>query len=189
MFRLIGTILFFFFDAPAGLTLQQREALASEAEDRRGYAVDATLENSVRKMEDGRPSQSVTALLSHGLANDAFHQLLAVHFEDPSTDSLSAREQRQYDVLRHRELPQPFSDRLLTAITERVATLPRGVGAGPSGHRYEHIRAVAATSTGSAILPQLLLLLANSMEAGIGRCLRLGWQLCSKQQRGTRFVQ
>ena len=148
-------------DAPAGLTLQQREALASEAEDRRGYAVDATLENSVRKMEDGRPSQSVTALLSHGLANDAFHQLLAVHFEDPSTDSLSAREQRQYDVLRHRELPQPFSDRLLTAITERVATLPRGVGAGPSGHRYEHIRAVAATSTGSAILPQLLLLLAN----------------------------
>ena len=54
-------------DAPPGLTLQQREALASEAEDRRGYAVDPALENSVRKMEDGRPSQSVTALLSHGL--------------------------------------------------------------------------------------------------------------------------
>eukprot|EP01043_Picozoa_sp_COSAG02_P063592 COSAG02_NODE_9056_length_2346_cov_6.077437_2_plen_105_part_00 len=38
-------------DSPAGLTAQQRTALASEAEARRGYAVDPTLENSVRKMD------------------------------------------------------------------------------------------------------------------------------------------
>ena len=106
-------------DSPAGLTAQQRAALASEAETRRGYAVDPTLENSVRKMEDGRPSQSVTALLSHGMASGAFEQLLAVHFLDPSIDALSAEAQLQYDALRQGALPQPFCDKLLKAITER----------------------------------------------------------------------
>ncbi len=120
--------------------------------------MDPTLENSDRKMEDGRPSQSVTALLSHGMASGAFEQLLAVHFLDPSTDALSAEAQLQYDTLRQGALPQPFCDKLLKAITERVATLPRGIGAGPSGHRYEHLRAISGTSTGRVVVPQLLLI-------------------------------
>ena len=45
--------------------------------------IDNKLEYSVRKMKDGRPSQSVQALTSHGLAEDAFDDLMAVHFEAP----------------------------------------------------------------------------------------------------------
>ena len=42
-----------------------------------------------------------------------------------------------------------------------MPTLPRGVGAGPSGHRYEHLRAVADSAAGSHAVIELCMLLAG----------------------------
>ena len=89
--------------------------------------------------------------MSHGLAVNAFDDLLEVHFEVPDGvgDPLTAAEQAQYERLKARPLPRAFAELLRAELERRLPTLPRGVGAGPSGHRYEHLRAVADSAVGS----------------------------------------
>eukprot|EP01046_Picozoa_sp_COSAG06_P005995 COSAG06_NODE_275_length_18581_cov_31.316145_3_plen_106_part_00 len=50
------------------------------------------LEQSVSKVQDGRLSQSVQLLLSHGIAEGAFDQLLALHYEPEGDQTLTRAE-------------------------------------------------------------------------------------------------
>jgi hypothetical protein len=68
-------------ECPAPIGVAQRLAMETEADDRRDYQIDKKYEHSVTKIKDGRPSQSVQALVSHGMAENAFDDLLAVHFD------------------------------------------------------------------------------------------------------------
>ena len=99
-------------------------------------------------MKHGRPSQSVQILTSEGLSENAFDDLLAVHFEAPQGHDLNNAEQRLYDRSRDTHLTVAFKKRFRDNLSQKLRTLPRGIGAGPSGERYEHLRSVASTATG-----------------------------------------
>ena len=70
-------------------------------------------------------------------------------------DPLTAAEQAQYERLKSRPLPRAFAELLREELEKRSPTLPRGVGAGPSGHRCEHLRAVADSAAGSHAVVEL----------------------------------
>ena len=86
---------------PAPYTSEQRQASQAERDARRGYAADPTLQHSVLKMECGKPSQSLAALMSYGVAPDAFDELAALHFQPDPADplALTAEEAANYDRL------------------------------------------------------------------------------------------
>eukprot|EP01047_Picozoa_sp_COSAG01_P049584 COSAG01_NODE_4929_length_4614_cov_15.381395_3_plen_188_part_00 len=137
-------------EAPAPLTDSQRQALQAERNHRRGYTADDQLEASVRKMTQGRPSQSLAILMSHGVNPDAFDALLDLHFEPPAVDphALSDTEHMRYHYLRQQAPTPAFEAALRAELEKRLPKLRRGVGPGPSGERYEYLAAAAMTPGG-----------------------------------------
>jgi len=153
--------------APPPLTAEMRAEAEAEAALRRGWHTDAKWEHSVYAVECQRPGKGLGGLLSAGIATGRFvwDKLLDLHFlpmgEDPAfaADSdpaeLNPAEEAEYQRLRRAELDPGYMSRVKDAIAKHVRTLPMGVGPGPDGERYEHIRAVAGTEVGLQSLVDL----------------------------------
>eukprot|EP01043_Picozoa_sp_COSAG02_P067413 COSAG02_NODE_10825_length_1850_cov_1.796117_1_plen_140_part_10 len=107
------------------------------------------------------------------MAENAFDDLLAVHFEAPDIGQLSDTEQRAYDRCKTTHLTATFKRRFRESLAQKLRTLPRGIGAGPSGERYEHLKAVAGTDTGMTTLLSLGELMAERSWGGPMRDCRL----------------
>jgi hypothetical protein len=118
-------------EAPAPLTDSQRQALQAERNHRRGYTADDQLEASVRKMTQGRPSQSLAILMSHGV--NPGRMMLDLHFEPPVVDphELSDAEHGRYHYLRQQAPTPAFEAALRAELEKRLPKLRRGVGPGP----------------------------------------------------------
>ena len=64
------------------------------------------------------------------------------------TVELTEDEQARFDALCMGPHDPLFLARVRDELAKVLATLPKGVGAGPSGERYEHLRHVASSSVG-----------------------------------------
>eukprot|EP01052_Picozoa_sp_SAG31_P040349 SAG31_NODE_5821_length_2309_cov_7.914480_1_plen_399_part_01 len=116
---------------------------------------------AIRAVQSGRPGHACRLLTSHGLCTDddeAFDFLRSVHFPAPDVDpaALSPEEQAAYDVARAAPLDNATMVLLRGQFEKIVPTLPSGVGPGPSGLRYEHLRAAHASPDGAAALQDIL---------------------------------
>ena len=83
------------------------------------------MESAVLKMTQGRPSQSLAILLSHGVSPDAYDALLDLHFAPADADpqALTDAEQTRYNRLRH-QVPTPeFEAALRTELQRRLPKL------------------------------------------------------------------
>jgi len=104
-------------------------------------------------MECGRPSAALNHLLSSGVADPTDPQtwisLTNVHFAPhEDLEQLNAEEQARYDALCTGAQAPAWLARVREQLARNLSKLPKGVGAGSSGERYEHLRAVADTVGG-----------------------------------------
>ena len=116
-----------------------------EQDHRRGYTADKQLDGAILKMTQGRPSQSLAILMSHGANPDAYNELLELHFRPPESDpqALTDSETARYEYLRAQPPTPEFEARVRAELQKKVPKLRSGVGSGPSGERYEHLAAAA----------------------------------------------
>ena len=99
-----------------------------------------------------------------------------MQFKPPAADpaALSPEEERLYAQLLQADWSEEMTQAVTLALHEIVPALESGIGAGPSGLRYEHLRAAHASSTGRAAVVSLLLrvgkLRANSGQTQVWDC-------------------
>ena len=108
----------------------------------------------------GRLSHACRCLTSNGVTRDeeqAWQFLLDHHFAAPADDpaALTPAEEARYAALLEQPLDEEFTAAVQDKLRRLLPTLPSGVGAGPSGWRYEHLRAVAQAAGGMEPLLEL----------------------------------
>ena len=154
--------------APPPLSEAAKKAMREESEDRRGYPLIEVFEQALYKMVCARPSAAVNHLLSSGVADPnsehTWTGLVNLHFA-PGVENhpLTDAEQSRYETLCGEVLPPVFTASVRHVLANTLLKLPKGVGAGPSGERYEHLRAVADTVCGMQSLVDM------GMELVMGR--------------------
>eukprot|EP01050_Picozoa_sp_SAG11_P027047 SAG11_NODE_6700_length_1263_cov_2.264605_1_plen_358_part_10 len=140
---------------PAPLPARARASLSAERDTRRGFAADPRLDGAVAGVEWARLSHACRLLTSEGVGDDALDFLRSVHYDAPAPDSvdpysaLSADEEAALDAAAAAPLPTGFLADVRAKLAELLPQLPKGVGCGVSGERYEHLRAAAAGDGGT----------------------------------------
>eukprot|EP01045_Picozoa_sp_COSAG04_P035251 COSAG04_NODE_8053_length_1029_cov_2.615054_1_plen_88_part_00 len=79
--------------------------------------------------------------------------MVRLHFAAPEEDrnALTDDERAEYEAAKSAPVDNAFAGRVRDELAKIFVTLPRGVGAGPSGERYEHIKAISKTAAGTAV--------------------------------------
>jgi hypothetical protein len=163
-------------EMPVPPTPAQQLARQQSRDHQRGFTRDDNFEGAVRAVADGRLSSGLQRLLSAGVASNvaaAWAFIRSIHFRPPAVDPLrlSATEQADYAAA---PAPDPvFLQTVRTKLLDLLQTSPKGVGAGPSGERYEHLKAVAESSMGCDALLDLCMQLVTGHWCPSDRAARL----------------
>ena len=154
-------------EKPPHIPRATREAAREEQEATRGYIINHNIDFACTAVTNGRPSQGMGMLMSNAQARDierAWGSLQSVHYAPPADEpQLTADQQATYDQLVARPMRPEFKEAVATHLRELLPTLPRGVGAGPSGMRYEHLKAACGGVDGMEAVVEVCLKLAQGM--------------------------
>ena len=150
-----------FKQIPSPLTSEARNALVEELNAQRGFEADAAKDHCIDGIECGRISVALQRLRSKGSQDPetGWNFLKTVHFVVPTPDllALTPVEQLEYDRVNLAGPSQAFVQGVKEQLESLLPTLPKGVGAGPSGLRYEHIVAMMNTAEGTTPITALCL--------------------------------
>eukprot|EP01052_Picozoa_sp_SAG31_P041084 SAG31_NODE_6129_length_2156_cov_3.983957_1_plen_659_part_01 len=130
------------------------------------------LDAVVRAVRCGRPSKACSLLMSHGVCEDheaALGFLRSVHFEPPAEDpgALTPEEEADYQRLRAAPMPPEQLALLRASVQKLLPSLPSGVSAGPTGLRYEHLRALADSEAGHVAVVEIVCMVATGADLGV----------------------
>jgi hypothetical protein len=154
-------------EMPLPIPREAREAAREARESSKGYMIDDNLEFACTAVTYGRPGQAMGMMMSNGIAKNediAWAALQETHYEPPDDDpQLTEVETASYDRLLTKPMRPDFKEAIATHLKEMMPSLPKGIGAGPSGMRYEHLKAACGGINGLDAIVELGLKLAQGM--------------------------
>ena len=106
-------------------------------------------------------------IMSNGIAKNkdiAWVALQETHFEPHDDDpQLTKVEAAMYERLLAKPMRPEFKEAITTHLREMMPTLPKGIGAGSSGMRYEHLKAACGGINSQDAIVEIGLKLAQGI--------------------------